>query len=176
MKPEHALRLIDETQSLTRHYASYQRQKGGLGYTLGGLVLLTASLLALFLKPGPISTLSMCGFTLLWLIGKAVLSNCLYTPLGRVKERWSPSRNRLHVFPHTTTTHTRPSPTDLSRLFPAHSGMYHLVLPAPSRRVVIWPLASLDLRLHSYRQHQYPSMAVIAVLHCGTGLYRAGGS
>jgi len=97
MKPEHALRLIDETQSLTRHYASYQRQKGGLGYTLGGLVLLTASLLALFLKPGPISTLSMCGFTLLWLIGKAVLSNCLYTPLGRVKERWSPSRNRLHV-------------------------------------------------------------------------------
>jgi hypothetical protein len=97
MEPEHALRIIDETQSLTRHYARHQRQKSGLGYALGGLVLLAVSLLALLLKPGPIPALSMYGFTLLWLIGKEALSNWLYMPLGSVKERWLPAEKRPRV-------------------------------------------------------------------------------
>ncbi len=97
MKPEHALRMIDETQSLTRHYANYQRQKGGLGHASGGLVLLAVALLAWLMKPGPISALFIYGLILLWLIGKEVLSNRLYTPLGRVKERRSPDEKRSRL-------------------------------------------------------------------------------
>lgn len=94
MKPEHALRIIDETQSLTCQYASYQRQKGGLGYASGGLVLLAVSLLAWLMKPGPAPALFIYGFILLWLIGKEVLSNQLYTQLGKVKAHRSPAEKR----------------------------------------------------------------------------------
>jgi hypothetical protein len=93
MKPEQALLIIDEKQSLTRQYASYQHQKGGLGYVPGGLVLISISLLALLSKPGLIPALAMWGFTLLWLIGKEALNNWLYTPLGKVREQ-APAKNR----------------------------------------------------------------------------------
>jgi hypothetical protein len=97
MKPEHALHIMNEFQSLTRHYASYQRQKGGLGYASSGLVLLAVSLLAWLMKPGSVSALFMYGFLLLWLIGKEVLSNQLYMPLGRVKERWLPAEKQSRL-------------------------------------------------------------------------------
>jgi len=57
-----------------------------MGYAFGGLVLLAVSLLAWLMKPGLVSALFIYGLILLWLIGKEVLSNQLYMPLGRVKE------------------------------------------------------------------------------------------
>jgi hypothetical protein len=93
MKPEQALRIIDEKQSLTRQYANHQHQKGGLGYVPGGLVLLAISLLALQSKPGLMPALAMWGFTLLWSIGKETLGSWLYTPLGTVRGH-APAKNR----------------------------------------------------------------------------------
>ena len=88
---------IRQRQQLTEAYASFSRSRGGLGKVLGGVVGLVVIMTGTLLGGSLVTALLTIGATLIWLVGKEIIRDRIYQPLGSVQEVWPQDKRREHL-------------------------------------------------------------------------------
>lgn len=89
---------LEELEALTRSYARYSRNAGGLSSVLGGVLCLLAYFGGPLLHGVPTASAALIAIPAVWLLAKGRMTRRYYQRWGHVEEQETPVERRLHWF------------------------------------------------------------------------------